>query len=192
MSKEIWEEKYRAARTGWDRGAPGPALLHWLDAGVLSPCRVLVPACGYGHEVVALAARGFGVTALEIAPTPVAALRRRLADSGLEAEVIEADMLAWEADRPFDAVYEQTALCALDPSLWRRYESRLHAWLRPGGRLFALFMQTGREGGPPFHCGLETMHKLFTEERWNWPAGEPGRVAHRNGLYEYALVLQRR
>ena len=30
---------------------------------------------------------------------------------------------------PFNAVYEQTCLCALDPDDWQAYETRLARWL---------------------------------------------------------------
>jgi len=43
---------------------------------------------------------------------------------------------AWLA---FDAIYEQTCLCALYPDRWRQYADQLHRWLAPGGRLYALF-----------------------------------------------------
>ena len=189
--QETWEQRYRAGQTGWDRGGVSPALHRWLDSGELSPCRIVVPGCGHGHEVIELARRGFAVTALDIAPTPVEALRRRLRDEGLDAEVLQADVLSWQPPEPVDAVYEQTCLCALDPTLWEAYERQLHRWLRPGGRLFALFMQTGREGGPPFHCALPRMEALFAEARWRWLTTEPTEVPHPSGIFELAHVLER-
>ncbi len=187
-----WEEKYRAQTIPWDRGAVSPALLGWIEDGEVPPGRVLIPGCGRGHEALELARRGFQVTALDIAPTALEHLAAELAAAGVEAERICADALAWQPAQPFDAIYEQTCLCALDPEHWATYERQLFAWLRPGGKLFALFMQTGREGGPPFHCALADMHALFDVGRWQWPQDEPGRVGHPNGLFELAAVLTRR
>lgn len=191
-STDHWESRYQAGKTGWDRGAPSPALQRWLSEGTLAPCRILVPGAGRGHEVVALAGAGFEVTAVDVSPTPVQVLRERLAGEELSAAVVQADLLDWQPDEPFDAVYDQTCLCALEPRHWDDYTDRLHGWLRPGGRLFALFMQTHREGGPPYHCDLATMEALFHGERWQWPAESPQPVSHPSGLEELATILVRR
>ena len=187
-----WEERYRQGRTAWDRGAVSPALLRWLDAGLVPQGRVLVPGCGHGHEVEALVRAGCQVTAVDIAATPVLRLLSRLNDAGLHATVVQADLLHWTPAEPFDAIYEQTCLCALDPTHWRDYERRLAGWLVPGGHLFALFMQTRRDGGPPYHCAMPAMRELFDARDWIWPEGHPFEIPHSNGLDELACVLTRR
>lgn len=186
-----WNEKYLAGTTGWDRGAVSPALTSWLEHGELAPCRILIPGCGYGHEAVELARLGFEVTALDIAPAPLERLEQELKAAGAAATLVHADALEWQVDPAFDAIYEQTCLCALDPDHWLAYEAQLHAWLKPGGKLFALFMQTQREGGPPWHCALPDMRALLPETRWHWE-GKPHReVPHPSGMFEYAAVLTR-
>jgi 2-polyprenyl-3-methyl-5-hydroxy-6-metoxy-1,4-benzoquinol methylase len=80
----FWEEKYRADLTAWDRGGVSPALEHWLAEGALKPGRILIPGCGYGHEVLALARRGFEVWGLDIALTPVRRLQAKLAQAGTD------------------------------------------------------------------------------------------------------------
>jgi SAM-dependent methyltransferase len=187
-----WEEKYQANTIPWDRGGSSPALHRWLDADALAHGRILVPGCGRGHEAVELARRGFLVTALDIAPTALGHLGAELAAAGLAAELVCADALAWLPDAPFDAIYEQTCLCALQPEQWPGYEQQLFRWIKPGGHLYALFMQTGRAGGPPFHCELADMRRLFPPARWTWPDSEPERVAHPDGIFELATVLVRR
>lgn len=187
-----WDEKYQSGLPGWDRQGASPALLHWLETGALAPCRILVPGCGHGYEVIELARRGFEVWGLDIAPTPLARLKARLGESGLTAHLVQTDALAWQPVQPFDAIYEQTCLCALDPREWAAYANQLYGWLRPGGRLYALFMQTGREGGPPYHCDLAEMRALFPNERWDWVEPPHREVPHPNGLFEYAAILQRR
>jgi SAM-dependent methyltransferase len=187
---EAWESRYRNGQTGWDRRAPNPALRHWLGS-TIAPGRILVPGCGHGHEVVELIRVGFQVTAVDVAPTPVRRLTALLDREGLEAEVIRADLLAWDPARRFDAVYEQTCLCALHPSTWEEYARRLAVWLRPGGTLFALFMQTGRPGGPPYHCDPTVMRTLFPEPEWQWTVAAPLRVAHPAGMVELGWRLRR-
>lgn len=187
-----WENRYDAGTTGWDRGGVSPALETWLQGGLFGFGRVLVPGCGSGYEVAELVRAGCHVTAVDIAVQPVVRLADALAEQGLQANVVQADLLHWQPAEPFDAIYEQTCLCALDPAHWSAYEGRLADWLRPGGRLLALFMQTGREGGPPFHCALADMRGLFDATRWQWPRQEPMQVPHPNGLVEKGIVLTRR
>ena len=132
------------------------------------------------------------VTAVDIAAQPVLCLMGQLNDLGLHANVVQADLLHWQPAEPFDAIYEQTCLCALDPGHWRDYEQRVADWLLPGGRLLALFMQTGHDGGPPFDCALPDMRDLFVATRWDWPDRGPLEVAHPNGFTELGYVLTRR
>jgi hypothetical protein len=75
---------------------------------------------------------------------------------------------------------------------WAAYEQQLFSWLRPGGKLFALFMQADRPGGPPFHCALPDMRSLFDTARWQWPEDEPRQVTHPGNIFELAVVLTRR
>lgn len=186
-----WEQRYQDGETGWDRGDVSPSLHAWLDSGDLKPSRIVVPGCGRGHEVVELARRGFDVTAIDIAPSAIAHLERHLADEGLRATLILGDLFE-QRPEAFDAVYEQTCLCALPPAMLAQYEAWLHAQLKPGGKLFALFMQTGAEGGPPFHCDLLAMHRLLDEARWEWPADVPLLTPHRNGRFELGYRLVRK
>ncbi len=116
--------------------------------------------------------------------------RERLA--GHDASVEQADLLAWSAAEPFDAIYEQTCLCALPPAMWSSYAARLHAWLHPGGVLAILFMQTGRWGGPPYDCGLDAMRALFRAEAWVWPEVLPPPAPHPSLYTEQPAVLLRR
>jgi protein-L-isoaspartate O-methyltransferase len=64
-----------------------------------------------------LAQAGFDVTALDYAPMAIERTRKMLDAQGLMATLVEADALAWRPDQRFDAIYEQTCLCALYPDL---------------------------------------------------------------------------
>ncbi len=197
-TREFWEQRFAEGNTPWDRGAANPQLDTWLAAGALKPCRILVPGCGSGYEVAALAQAGFDVTGLDYAPVAIARTRNLLAAANLNAELIEADALAWQPPRPFDAIYEQTCLCALYPDQWRDYADQLHRWLVPGGKLFALFVQFPRPGsaegaveGPPYHCDINAMRALLPAPRWAWPKPPYPRTSHPAGLAELAAVLGR-
>lgn len=188
-SADVWEGRYQAGTTGWDRGKSSPALHYWLDTANITPCRILLPGCGNGYEALTLADAGFEVVAVDIAPSPVNTLKQLLADAKLSAEVIQADLLDWQPDKPFDAIYEQTCLCALNPELWTDYEAQLYGWLTEDGQMLTQFMQTHKDGGPPFHCDLDHMRELFPSSRWQWhDTGE--QVTHPSvGLHEHLFRL---
>lgn len=183
-----WEARFRAGTTPWERTDPNPAFLAWRASGVLTPCRILVPGAGRSVEPHLLAQAKFDVTVVDAAESAVAFQRERL--DGLNATVVRADLFAWSPDEAFDAIYDQTLLCALPPPAWRGYANRLRAWLRPGGILAILFMQTGKEGGPPFHCDLASMRGLFDPERWAWPETLPSPVSHPSLYDEQPAVLR--
>ena len=185
-----WENRYQQGQTGWDRGEASPNLLYWLESEILTPCRILIPGCGNGHEVLTLAEKGFDVVAIDIAPTPVENLRKRLNDRQLSAEIIQTDFFSWESGKPFDAIYEQTSLCALHPDKWESYEQLLYHCLKPEGKLFAQFMQTGEEGGPPFHCDIAMMTDLFLAHRWRWSAQHETEVIHSENRHEKIFLLE--
>ncbi len=210
----FWQRKFEAGDTPWDRGGAGPQLVRWLDDAALAPCRILVPGCGSGHEVAELARRGFEVTGLDYAPAAIERCAARLqalddapgAAPGEtrrppvreRATLVVGDALAWKPDTPFDAVYEQTCLCALHPDHWVRYAAQVHRWLRPRGRLYLMMMQVPRPGaaegrieGPPYHCDVNAVRALFDASRWTWPAPPYARVPHPSGAAELAVVLER-
>jgi methyl halide transferase len=196
-TREFWEERFRDGHTSWDRGEVNPQLGAWLASGELAPCRIVVPGCGSGYELAALAAAGFDVTGLDYAPIALERARQNLTKGGQKAELVEADVLVWQPERPFDAIYEQTCLCALYPDQWLTYAEQLHRWLRAAGRLYALFVQYPRPGaaegsieGPPYHCDINAMRALFPEPRWRWPKPPYPRTTHPHGLNELAVVLE--
>ncbi len=196
---DFWQSRFEAGRTSWDRGQANPQLRAWLDAGTMRPGRICVPGCGSGWEVAELAGRGFEVTGLDYAPAAVERTRALLARSHLEARVVQADVLGWSPESPFDAVYEQTCLCALHPDRWVAYAAQLHSWLLPGGTLWALFMQAPRPGsaegrveGPPYHCDVNAMRALFPAGQWEWPKPPYPIVPHPMGTTELAVPLVRR
>ena len=200
--REFWEDRFRARQTPWERGVVHPQLLRWLAGGSLSPAglggAIAVPGCGSGHEVAALAKCGFDVVAIDYAAPAIELTRERLDQIGAKARLVQADVLEWQPDGPLAAVYEQTCLCALHPDHWMAYAAQLHRWLRPGGRLFALFMQIARDGaargfveGPPYHGHIHAMRALFPAPSWDWPKPPYDSVPHPLGANELALVLTR-
>jgi SAM-dependent methyltransferase len=186
-----WEGRYREGTAGWERHGLNPAFLAWRERGTLAPCRILVPGGGRSLEPLALAEAGFDVTVVDAAPSAIAIQRAHFERLKIAARAVQADLFAWDPDVPFDVIYDQACLCALPPGLWPTYARRLHRWLRPEGTLFILFMQSDRPSGPPFHCDIGAMRRLFAPPAWAWPESLPTRVDHPSGLAEQPAVLRR-
>ncbi|MCV2361485.1 TPMT family class I SAM-dependent methyltransferase [Paucibacter sp. TC2R-5] len=201
-TQDFWQQRFVSGQIPWDRGEAHPQLLSWLEQGeITAGLDLVVPGCGRGHELLLLAKAGIRARGLDYSPAAVAMARTQLASDGDcdFAQVEEADVLAWQPRSAIDAVYEQTCLCALHPDQWRRYADQLYAWIKPGGRLFALLMQARREGagqgiveGPPYHCDIQAVRALFPAEHWAWPAPPYPAHVHAQGWTELAVVLTRR
>ena len=176
-SQDFWKERFATGTTPWNRGAPNPLLEAWIADGTLAPgSMIVVPGCGHGWEVAALSRAGMAVVGIDFAPNALDHCRQVLARDGITARLIDADVLHWQPEAPVDAVFEQTCLCALYPDFWQRYAAQLHAWLKPGGKLLALFLQALRPesahgfiDGPPYHCDINGMRALFPATQWEWP-----------------------
>ena len=195
---DFWQERFEQSDTPWDRGAANPQLAAWLPE-IRPGRRIVVPGCGSGWEVAELAKAGAVVTGLDYAPAAIDKARALLEQRVLFAEIVQADVLEWYPPSPVDAIYEQTCLCALHPDHWMRYAEQLHAWLKPGGRLYAMFMQrespaaaSGRIEGPPFHCNINAMRALLPSSMWEWPKPPYAVSPHPSGWFELAAVLVRR
>lgn len=197
---EFWQERFENKQTPWDRGECSPGLRVWLDTGALTPCRIVVPGCGGGWEVAELARRGFEVVGIDYTQAAVDKAGAHCQQQGVRAEIIRADVLSYAPTTPFDAVYEQTCLCALHPDHWVRYAGQLRAWLKPGGVLYAMFMQLVRPSaveqgvihGPPYHCDINGMRALFAEPAWAWSTPPFAKVLHPSPAHELAVRLVRR
>ena len=106
---EFWQQRFEANEMPWDCGAASPQLGEWLASGALARCRVLVPGCGGGYEVVALARAGFDVTALDYAPAAISLTRERLAQASVRATLVQADALEWLESLPAPSILATSA-----------------------------------------------------------------------------------
>jgi SAM-dependent methyltransferase len=138
------------ARVPWADLTPNPNLIEWLDreANRGDGRSALVVGCGLGDDAELLAARGFRVTAFDIAPSAVAWCGRRFPKSSVRYEA--GDLLnppdAWSG--VFDFVFEAYTLQVLRSTAMRiQAISRLAAFPARGGQL--LVICRGRESGDP-------------------------------------------
>src|SRR5439155_837366 len=120
----FWEEIYARGGDGWELGTPAPPLAAWLEAGGgftavdgAGPARVAVPGSGRGHDARLLARRGYRVWGFDFASAAIADARALAENEGVEVSYEERDIFTLARDRAgfFDAVWEYTCFCAIDP-----------------------------------------------------------------------------
>ena len=54
-----------------------------------------------------------------------------------------------------------------------------------------MFMQTNRDGGPPWHVSLTTLQELFPKTLWGWSDNLNEIIEHPSGLQERFITLKR-
>jgi methyl halide transferase len=195
-----WEACYQAGETPWDHGSAAPPLLELLDkrgAELWQGGPVLVPGCGTGHDVRALAEFGVSAHGLDLSST---AVERARALSGSESASYEVgDFLdpAWREGRSFPAIWEHTCYCAILPEQRTAYAESAAALLPPGGILAGVFYLTPNdpgedEVGPPFKTSVEELDQVFSPwferiDGWVPQLAYPGREGR-----EWIGVFRRR
>lgn len=183
-----WNSRYEKGDTPWEKGSAAPPLLELLDkldAKIWGGGRVLVPGCGTGHDVRALAAAGLQPLGLDIAERAVA-LAKAHDTVGLEAyELGDFLDVNWYEGESFSAIWEHTCFCAINPSLRSDYANACASLIEPGGCLIGVFFLTpndpGEEDeGPPFNSSILELDEHFSpwfdrEQAWIPENTYPGR-----------------
>ncbi|WP_298360781.1 transcription antitermination factor NusB [uncultured Litoreibacter sp.] len=105
----------RLERAGQVSGLPGYEEGHWWvqDTGAALAVKLLAPevdetvldfCAAPGGKTMQLAAAGAQVTALDISKARMATVQENLMRTGLEAELVVADAMEWEAPQYYDAI----------------------------------------------------------------------------------------
>jgi SAM-dependent methyltransferase len=125
---------------------------------------VAVPGCGRGHDARLLAQRGYQVVGFDFAEAAVKEARALAAGEGSAARFERRDVFTLAADfaEAFDAVWEYTCFCAIDPARRADYVEVMRAILKPGGTLLGCFYPL-REGGdgPPYPVAVAEVERLL-------------------------------
>jgi SAM-dependent methyltransferase len=157
---DLWEARYQAGDTGWDRGASHPSLPGILDRQWLQG-DVLVPGCGRGYDVQTIAALGDHCTAtgIDIAPSALddAKQQRRYPNEFYHG--FSLFRMAEESEDRFDAIWEHTCFCALHPDQRHQYVESTARLLKPDGHLVGVFYLATQDSGdgPPFKIPFDAL-----------------------------------
>jgi methyl halide transferase len=167
-----WSQRYVQKDMPWEKGRAHPALIEYVAAKPLSG-RILVPGCGLGHDVRAVATRTNQPLGVDIAPEAIAGARAH--PKVASEEYRQGDFFECVEDEAgaFEWVVEHTCFCAIDPSMRKAYVKAVEHVLKPGGQVLAIFyLDPDYEEGPPFGVEKSELEALFTrfdvlEERRN-------------------------
>jgi SAM-dependent methyltransferase len=164
-----WENCYRTGTTPWEKGSPAPPLLEYLGSNQIGG-RILVPGCGFGHDVRALsgADREAQVVGLDISESAIAAAEKQPKVGGEHYVLADLFDLPAELRGSFDHVFEHTCLSALPLDLRPDYVEAFRTALKPGGTVIAIFFLTPWDEGetpqpPPYGVTKEELDAMFHE-----------------------------
>ncbi|KAK5804412.1 hypothetical protein E1A91_A09G181600v1 [Gossypium mustelinum] len=159
-----WEESWKQGVTPWDLGRPTPVILHLHHSGSLPMGRVLVPGCGTGYDVVAMACPGRYVVGLDISEEAIKKAKQ-MSSSLPNADnftFIEADFFSWRPTDLFDLIFDYTFFCAILPEMRSAWAQQIQNFLKPDGELVTLmFPMDDHAGGPPFKVSIEDYEEVL-------------------------------
>lgn len=154
MPHPDWNESYAAGDTPWDTGEPDNHLVEYMRSGAAAPGRALEIGCGTGTNALWLAARGFKVLGVDVAPLAIEKARARAGETDWDCRFEALDFLEdTVTGGPFDFVFDRGCFHIFDADEdRRRFAARVASLLAPGGRWLSLIGSTegpGRDWGPP-------------------------------------------
>lgn len=156
-----WQHLYETNDIPWAFEGIAPGLAKVIAEGNLPDGLAVVPGCGYGNDIKALASEKRKVIGVDIAPLAVETARKTIADTP-NAEIIIHDFFTLDLDGQVDLLYDYTFLCALPPSMRQQWADKLAKLLKVGSTVITLmFPMVPMEGGPPFSLTVETYKELL-------------------------------
>lgn len=188
-----WQAIYEEGDTGWDKGEPAPPLVRAInELNLPVGTRILVPGCGFGHEVFFLARQGFQVTAVDFAEGAINAIKARA--ENLPITALQRDLFSLDQDHTasFDIVLEHTCFCAIPPEMRDAYAQVTRAVLVNGGRLLGLFYETDNDdNGPPHKTTQADIERHFSEHFEIVRLERPNDSFENRQGYEWLTVLRK-
>ncbi len=162
-----WEELYRqdtVEKLPWYWPTLDPDLDAALARHGLTSGHVLDHGTGPGTQAMALAERGFTVTASDLSAAAIAYATRKAGERGVEVNFVQDDVLASRLTGPFDAIFDRGCFHVLAPEQRAGYVETMHRLLAPSGWLFVKTFshyQPGEQG--PHRFAPEDLRGTFAD-----------------------------
>ncbi|XP_006442040.2 probable thiol methyltransferase 2 isoform X1 [Citrus clementina] len=159
-----WEKCWEEGLTPWDIGQPAPIIVHLHQSGALPKGRALVPGCGTGYDVVAMASPERYVVGLEI--SDIAIKKAEELSSSLPnakfVSFLKADFFTWCPTELFDLIFDYTFFCAIEPEMRAAWAQKIKDFLKPDGELITLmFPISDHVGGPPYKVSVSDYEEVL-------------------------------
>jgi len=204
-----------------DLAASLPARLLGPGQGEGDSGRTALDLCAApGGKTLQLAAAGWAVTALDVSAQRLERVSQNLARTGLSADIVAADALAWEPAARFDAVLldapcTATGTCRRHPDVLHRIGARQIAemaelqatlleraarWVKPGGTLVYAVCSLEREEGEaqatrvaltPDPIRADALPAGLAPTPEGWLRTDPGMLAEAGGLDGFFIARWR-
>lgn len=149
-------------------------LADWKETARTKKCRILVPGCGRGYDVVEAAKYNFDALGLDIAPTAVKAAEVYRDSQGQligNAEFSTTNFFLFPEAAAFDLIFDYTFLCAINPSAREAWAVNMKRVIKPGGELVTLIfpIRPMDSKGPPYAMNTELVKGLLEPQGYHPP-----------------------
>lgn len=161
-----WEELYQAQEVEsmpWFHPDLDADLEKALKKLGLTQGTALDLGTGPGTQALALAERGFQVTATDLSVTAIQKGQRKAQEKGLNISFVQDDILNSTLDQKFDFVLDRGCFHVLPPERRQEYVHVVSHLLKDGGYLFLkCFSQRETREEGPYRFNPEQIQTIFT------------------------------
>jgi cyclopropane fatty-acyl-phospholipid synthase-like methyltransferase len=141
MSDAFWKSVYEGVRPEdlpWFSPTPDPDLTATLEKLGVTPGAALDLGSGPGIHAIALAKRGWKVTAVDISPGAIRMASQFALQADVKIDFRTIDVLSFQpSPNSYDLVHDRGFLHTLESSEWPRWTSFVASTLKPGGIVIA-------------------------------------------------------
>ena len=162
-----WQEFYRDRAAGelpWYYPELDPDLESALARDVITGGLALDLGCGPGTQAVALAERGFHVTATDVSADAIEQARALSQARGVKIEFAVDDVMQSRLEHAFDVVFDRGCYHVFAPAERTGYVATLAKLVRPGGTLFLKCFSDEQPGAVgPYQSHPDEVRAVFGE-----------------------------